>query len=230
MIVPLQIGQNILTAMATTVDGFQVQTSVAINTTVQQEIIRFTATPASGILNPLTNFLNVTLEAEAYLLNPISSYSWDLNGDGTPEVAGPESKITAQYQYPGLYFPRVTVTDNQSNSYSETAIVNVLSKENMENLLRAKWEAMKAALLDGDMETALQYFVGLNREKYREIFIEYGSEKVNRIFSGISEIRLYTLYGRVAGCGAIRTETGGIYSYPVTFVRDENGTWRIKGF
>ncbi len=100
----------------------------------------------------------------------------------------------------------------------------------MEDLLGAKWEAMRTALLGGDMETALQYFVGLNREKYREIFTEFGSDKVNRIFSGISEIRLYTLYGRVAGCGAIRTETGGTYSYPVTFVRDENGIWRIKGF
>ncbi len=100
----------------------------------------------------------------------------------------------------------------------------------MEDLLGAKWEAMRTALLGGDMETALQYLVGLNREKYREIFTEFGSDKVNRIFSGISEIRLYTLYGRVAGCGAIRTETGGTYSYPVTFVRDENGIWRIKGF
>ncbi|NWF93877.1 MAG: hypothetical protein HXY46_13255 [Syntrophaceae bacterium] len=208
-IVPLQVGQNILTAVATTADGFQVQTSVTIDTQVQQEVIRFTATPASGILKPPANTLDVTLGAEAYLLNPISGYSWDLNGDGTPEISGTESKIVAQYQYPGLYFPRVSVTDTLGNIYAETTIVNIFFKGDIENLLRAKWEAMKAALLGGDMEAALQYFVGLNREKYRQIFTEFGSDKVNRIFSSISEIRLYTLYGRVAGCGAIRIETGG---------------------
>jgi hypothetical protein len=229
VIVPLQVGQNMITATATRQDGVKGQAQITINTETQEEFVRLTVTPTSGILDQ-TGILNVTFEAEAYLANPVSSYSWDFNGDGTPEITGPGTTAIASYQYPGLYFPRVTVTDTQGNASTQTTLVHIVSREEMDILLSSKWEGMKTALLSGDMETALQYFVGLNREKYKQIFAEFGSDKVNRIFSGISEIKLYTVYGRVAGCGAIRVETGGTYSYPVTFVRDENGIWRIKGF
>jgi len=229
VIVPLQPGENIITATATKPEGVQGQARITINTEAQEEFVRLTATPTSGILDR-TGILSVTFEAAAYLVHPVSSYSWDFDGDGMPEATGREPSIPAQYQDPGIYYPRVVITDNQGNTYSETTLVHVLSREEMDRLLRAKWEGMKGALLNGDMETALQYFVGLNREKYEQIFVEIGSDRVNRIFSGISEFKLYTLCGQVAGCGAIRVETGGTYSYPVTFVRDENGIWRIKGF
>jgi len=228
-IVPLQVGQNMITATATRPDGVQGQAQITVNTETQEEVVRLTSTPTSGILHQ-TGILNVAFEAAAYLANPVSSYSWDFNGDGTPEITGSEATAIAPYQYRGLYFPKITVTDTQGNAYTQTTLVHIVSREEMDTLLRSKWEGMKTALLSGDMETALQYFVGLNREKYKQIFAEFGSDKVNRIFSGISEIKLYTLYGRVAGCGAIRVETAGTYSYPVTFVRDENGIWRIKGF
>ena len=228
-IVPLQIGQNILTAVATTVDGFQVQTSITINTTVQQEVIRFTATPASGILNPLTNILEVTLEAEAYLLNPVSSYSWDLNGDGAPEIAGTEAKITAQYQFPGLYFPTVTVMDTQGNSYSDITIVNVLSREAMDALLRSKWEGMKTALGQGNISDALNYFVTDSREEYREIF-ELLAPQLPALVSAMREINMVEVTGNMAEYCIKRFQRGVDISYFIYFIRDENGIWRISSF
>jgi hypothetical protein len=229
VIVPLQVGQNTLTATATGADGAQGSTSIAINTVTQQEFIRLTATPMSGILDQ-TGILGVTFEAKAYLVNPISSYFWDFNGDGTPEITGMDSKIVGQYQYPGLYFPRVTVTDNQGNTFMETTIVNILSREEMDSLLRAKWEGMKGAMLSGDIEVALTYFVAGSRDRYRQVFTELGSIRISSIFSSISEVKLETLYGRVAECGAIRIETGGRYSYPVTFVKNQKGLWNILEF
>ena len=85
VIVPLQIGQNTITATATKPDGLQGQAQITINTETQQEFIRLTATPMSSVLDQ-TGFLKVTFEAEVYSVNPVSSYSWDFDGDGTSEM------------------------------------------------------------------------------------------------------------------------------------------------
>ena len=67
VIVPLQVGQNAITATATKPDGLQGQAQSQSTRKAQQESIRLTATPTSGILDQ-TGILNVTFEAEAYLL------------------------------------------------------------------------------------------------------------------------------------------------------------------
>jgi hypothetical protein len=76
----------------------------------------------------------------------------------------------------------------------------------------------------------LNYFVAGVQDRYRGVFRELGDTKINSIFSNILEIRLYTVSGDSAGCGAIRRESGGLYSYPVIFVQDEKGIWKIMGF
>jgi hypothetical protein len=168
VIVPLQPGQNIITATATRSDGLQGQAQITINTETQQEFVRLTATPTIGILDQ-TGILNVTFEAQAYLSNPVSSYSWDFNGDGTAEITGTEPIVISQYQYPGLYFPRVTVTDNQGNTYAQTALVNLLSREEMDALLRSKWEGMRSELSIGDIEGALVFFNEPRKDAYRKL-------------------------------------------------------------
>ena len=65
-IVPLQIGQNTITATATRPDGVQGQAQITINTEAQQEFVRVTATPTSGVLDQ-NRTLSITFEAEVYL-------------------------------------------------------------------------------------------------------------------------------------------------------------------
>jgi len=168
--VPLQIGENIITATATRPDGLQGQAQITINTETQQEFVRLTATPTSSVLDQ-TGILNVTFEAEVNLLNPVSSYSWDFNGDGVPEITGTQATVIAQYQFPGLYFPKVTVTDSQNNTYTEITIVHVFSREEIDALLKSKWEEMKGALTHGDIEASLDYFIGSSKERYRKAFL-----------------------------------------------------------
>jgi len=108
-------------------------------------------------------------------------------------------------------------------------VVNVLSSAEMDALLKAKWEGMKQTMLSGNTETALTYFVAASRDRYRQAFTSLGN-RLSVIFSSISEFKVYKVYGSLAECGAIRIENGTPYSYPVTFVQDENGMWRILGF
>jgi len=228
VIVPLQIGQNIITATATRPDGIQGQAQITINIETQEEFIRLTATPTSGILDQ-TGILNVTFEAEAYLVNPVSSYSWDFNGDGTPETTGTEATVIAQYQFPGIYFPRVTVTDNQGNTFTETTLVSILSREELDALLRAKWEGMKGALSQGNITEALNYFVNDSREEYREIF-ELLAPQLPGLVSTMREINMVEIKGNMAEYYIKRFQRGVDISYFIYFIKDENGIWRISSF
>ena len=228
VIVPLQIGQNIITATATRPDGIQGQAQITINIETQEEFIRLTATPTSGILDQ-TGILNVTFEAEAYLVNPVSSYSWDFNGDGTPETTGTEATVIAQYQFPGIYFPRVTVTDNQGNTFTETTLVSILSREEMDVLLQSKWEGMKGALSQGNITEALNYFVNDSREEYREIF-ELLAPQLPGLVSTMREINMVEIKGNMAEYYIKRFQRGVDISYFIYFIKDENGIWRISSF
>ena len=229
VIVPLQVGENILTAVATTSDGFQVQTSVTISTASQQEAVRLTVYPSSGILKPPTNTLDVNFEAEAYLPNPAASYSWDFNGDGTPEITGANSKVAAQYQNPGLYFPRVTVIDTQGNAYTENTIVNIFSFEEMDALLRSKWEGMKGTLSQGDIEGAISYFDDSTKSSYKEHFTVL-SPMLPQIVQDLNDIQFIGMM-RDAIEYDIKTVRDGIeYSFYLLFVKDKDGLWKIGAF
>ncbi|MBI5748934.1 MAG: fibronectin type III domain-containing protein [Nitrospinae bacterium] len=121
------------------------------------------------------------------------------------------------------------ITSKNSYGFASTSGDNTFSITDLGSYLKEKWEGMKTALVSGDIETALTYFVDASIDKYRQIFTELGSDTINSIFSSVTEFKLYTTYGRLAGCGAIRVEAGGTYSYPVTFILDENGIWKILG-
>jgi hypothetical protein len=229
VVIPLRLGQNILTATATNLEGLRAQTSLTVNTEIRQEIVRLTPSPLSGMLKKPANTLDITFEAEAFLENPVASYSWDFDGDGVPEVTGIEPKITNPYYDPGFFFPKVVITDSQGNRYEETTLVHVIAREEVEPILSSKWEGMKTALVNGDIEGALQYFVAASRDRYRQTFTALGSERISYLFASIIEFKIFTLYGRVAGCGAVRIEGGRRYAYPVNFVQDENGIWEIMG-
>jgi hypothetical protein len=187
--------------------------------------------PASGIMTARvggTMSFITSMNVETYPTDTVTSYAWDLNGDGSAEQSGELlTKVTATYQTPGLYFPTVTVTDTMGNVYTETAIVNVLDRNAMDALLRAKWEEMKGMLVGGDIENSLSYFIPPVRDKYRRIFSELGSGELNAIFTSNYELQLDTLFDREAECGALRLENGRNYSYPVMFIRDADGLWRI---
>lgn len=228
VIVPLQIGQNMITATATRPDGIQGQAQITINTETQEESVRLTVFPTSGILDQ-TGILNVTFEVEAYLVNPVSSYFWDFNGDGTTEIIGTDAMVIAQYQFPGLYFPKLTVADSQYNTYTETTIVHVLSREEIDVLLRAKWEGMKGALVQGNIEGAISYFDDFSKAGYKEHFTVL-SPIVSQIVQELNDIQLIRMMKNAIEYDIRTTRNGKEYSFYLLFVRDKDGLWKIRSF
>ena len=232
VVVPLQQGENTITCIATWPDGAQGQAQITINTEAQEEFVRLNATPTSGVLDQ-TGILSVTFEAEAYFPNPVSGYSWDFDGDGMVEVTGPEATVAASYQSPGIYFPRVTVTDSQGNAYTEDILVNILSRQEVDILLKSKWEGMKTGLFNKDIPTALNYFVDSSREVYQQAF-SIIMDELPQISSNMEEIEMVFLSNNNAKYRINRLHyIDGTYqsvTYYIYFVKDLDGLWRIDRF
>lgn len=227
-IIPLQQGQNTITVQATDACGYRATDTVTINTEAFQENIRLTVVPNSGIPDLIVN-----LKVEVYTTNPITTYQWDVNGDGGIDLTGNYPEIVNTYQTTGLYFPTVIAIDNQNNTYTETAIVNVLSREEMDTLLKGKWEGMKEKLGQGDVEKALEYFHNGSQGKYKEIF-QLLSNELPTIIANMQEIQLIYIKGDIAKYRIRREqEINGVLqtiTYYIYFVRDENGLWKIESF
>jgi hypothetical protein len=222
--VPLIEGANTITAVATDADGNTETVSVTVNGVKSEDYIRIIAGSESGI-SPFETVL--TLESSLDLASASLTYT------GPAEVellATSASEYRVKIATEGSYIFTARIIDALGILYEDTISVTVMSRSELENRLGSKWDGMKSALTQGEIGKALGYFVAGVQDRYRGVFMELGDAKVNSIFSNILEVRLYTVSKGVAGCGALRRESGGIYSYPVTFVQDEKGIWKIMGF
>lgn len=221
----LQEGLNTITATAT--DGAGLEVTASINTTLIPEIpsLSLTAIPSSGI-QPF----EVTMEAETSIANAVMNYQWDIDGNGTIDTSGATlSTITNTYPNPGLYFPKVTVIDTLGNPYEESTVISVLSREDMDALLREKWTSMIDALNSGDTTAALTKIFSGSQASYQTMFSVL-SEQLFSIVATAREFNLIDIKDNIARYKLLTTESGKTYSYEVIFIKDNHGLWKIKEF
>jgi fibronectin type 3 domain-containing protein len=229
-LVPLQAGTNTITAVAVDPGGAYGEASVTVNVSIPQEEVRLTANPESGVPDIATGGLAVKLQVLTTLPNPATQYQWDYEGNGTIDQTGAAlTEITVQYHAVGIYYPTVIITDTLGNTYTATTVVNVLSREELDALLKSKWEEMKTALINGDIEGALTYYLENSRERYRGIFSALGNH-IQEIASSMQSIELIYMNNGLAKYRIRRAEDAGLITYYIHFQIDDNGVWRIKQF
>jgi hypothetical protein len=224
----LEPGSNTLNATATDGAGFTVSASAAVTFTpgTPSSPPVELSTTASSSLAPAT----VTFEAETALINPIVSYQVDFEGNGSIDfTTSTFTNVTHTYTTPGLYFPTLRVTDSQGNVFTATTVVNILDRNGLDALIQEKLNAMRAALINGDIDTALTYFVKPVQERYRAAFIRLASS-LPSILSSIELFHLLDATEQLADAEAVRTRNGVTYSYPIALVKDQNGIWMIQSF
>ncbi len=87
--------------------------------------ITLNANIESGIA-PLTTYFSVTTS----IPNTVSTYQMDYEGDGTVDYTGTTfDNISHTYTTEGIYYPTITVTDSQSNTYTDTIAIVVLNAD-----------------------------------------------------------------------------------------------------
>ncbi len=221
--VPLQPGQNTITATAVDTAGNTATATATITAVAGGNYIKLSTNAESGIA-PLETTLRVD---GSFVINAPSITN---TGPGPVEVlsSSPDEyrvKLTTE----GIYNFTASATGPDVNTYQDTVTITVLSKAVMDALLKAKWEGMKAALAAGNIEAALNYFVSGTKDRYQQIFTSPNIDVPNRLLE-IKRIEINSIRGQAAQGSAIRTETDGEYAYPISYVHDENGIWKILGF
>jgi hypothetical protein len=222
-----------ISAIATDQTGTQHQASVSISPVIQSSAVDLTASPNVGIptlkQNGLTT-LDVSLMSTATTTNSVANYAWDFSGSGSNDVTCySHSSIKASYQQAGLYLAQVAVTDTAGNSYSDIAIVNVLDREKTDNAFKAIWNGMKTALSNSDITTSLSYFADNSKESFQQQFTEL-SQVLPQFAATLGDINLVNISTNFAEYEFRTVHNGVTYSFPLMFVRDADGSWKIRSY
>ena len=223
--VALTEGENNIIVNALDSNGAvgRAEMTVTAVTTVPHIILNSNIT--SGIPS-LTAYFSVSSE----IPNLIVQYDMDFEGDGVMDYSGITFEdISHAYTTEGIYYPTLTVTDIQGNTYSDTIAITVLDKEQIDALLKGKWEGMKGALAEGDIEGALKYFIGRSKERYGIIFSAL-KDQFPTILQTFVEFNIVNVFENIAEYEIVANENGVLYSYPGIFIRGGDGIWRFKDF
>jgi hypothetical protein len=190
--------------------------------TVPQTLV-FRSSPAIGQAPLIVGFTLTSLKR-------ILRVDLDGNGDGTVDFQGTTLKDQEfVYEGPGLYFPKVTLTDITNNTYTETAILLVLAQPELNVLLQSKWTAMKTALRNNDISSAVQHITINRRNIYRDMFNTL-NVPLTSIDQVLGDITFVKQLGSSIEYEMLRVDGGSQFSYMVRFVLDEDGIWRIRFF
>jgi pyruvate dehydrogenase complex dehydrogenase (E1) component len=111
----------------------------------------------------------------------------------------------------------------------ETTVVHVHSSEEMDALLKSKWEGMKGALVQGNVEGAISYFDDFSKAGYKEHFTVL-SPIVSQIVQELNDIQLIRMMKNAIEYDIRTTRNGKEYSFYLLFVRDKDGLWKIRSF
>jgi len=221
--VPLAEGENTITATAKDVDGNTETASVNVKAVPKEHYIKITATVESGI-SPLETLL--TLDTSLDVTQATLTYTGPADVEFLSTSANEyHVKITVE----GIYSFTARVTDSNGTHYQDTISITVFSKEELDALLKTKWERIRSKLLSGDIEGSLAFFDEFTKQDYRELFNALSSV-LAIIAQEMSDIQLIE-YTQNTAIYDIRTIRRGIeYSFQLLFTQDINGIWRITSF
>ncbi len=224
---PLVEGENTLSITATDAAGHSATASLMVNAEPEDNHIEITANVESG-LSPL----EVTLSVSGSFHFEQSTMSYTGPGAVESLLSTPE-EYKVSMTMAGIYIFTVEAADNLNNVHIDKIEIVVLDRDQIDNLLKAKWNGMKAALVNGERERALGYFIEGSQERYAEAFSAL-SDLLPGIGAEMREIQLIYAKGRVAKYRIRREEQVQGQAYDITyyiyFVRDPFGIWRIGSF
>ena len=222
--VPLEEGENDIVAVATDSDGKTVTASTKVFAESTADYLRLTSDRASGV-SPLE--IKLRIDTSFGLSQPSLAYQ----GPGQVEFLDGQNGMEYRIKITGVgtYHFTADAVDNNGNTYTDTVAVVVLNQWELDLLLRDKWNGMRRFLQEGDIEGALGYFLDGYKADYREALTQIKDE-LPTVLSAPEELRFVSLSSNLAKYESIVTENTGVYSYPVLFVKDKNGIWKIRSF
>jgi hypothetical protein len=226
--VPIESGENTITATGTDMNGNTETASITVYGSPHANYVTVVADPESGIAP-----FETTLRIEA----PFTIANTSLTYTGPAQVEFLDNSDPRRYVVriltEGLYHFTVEAWDGQGNSYSDTVTVGALNLLELDALLKAKWNGMKTALINGDIAQALTFHHPLERHRYEAVYTLLGSDLRTKA-QQMREIELIFAEGNRAKYRITRDQDMAgqmvTMTYYIYFGKDENGLWTIESY
>ncbi len=225
--VPLQPGQNELTAIATTPQGATATQSVTISSASTGTPLPFsvTAAPQEGMA-PLKVAFQISLNSS----KQIGSVSTDFDGDRSYAYYGedPLAPIEFTYNNSGFYKAGIRVSDEMGGTYQFDFPIQVRNYTDMDVIFRSIYQGMLNRLQAGDIDGALSALTGSAYEKYRNIFLALKAD-LPVVIPQLGVLGSGTIGAELAEYIVVRNSGGVSQAFMIYFLRGEDGVWRIDG-
>ena len=155
----------------------------------------------------------------------------DADGDGT--VDADETTLSTfqfTYRHPGLYLPRLTVTDANGKISTIVSVVHVTDRAATDARILPVWQGVKAALRAGDVAAACRFIHSEKRDAYETVWKQLPAAKLTNVDQIMTQIKLVEVGPGGAEYEMLREEHGQTFSYSVWFQLDRDGLWRLRSF
>ncbi len=223
------IGPTTVIAEATNACGQRASTSLQVQTTESpSNQVQLQISPDRNVA-PSQVTLRVSIEIE----QPVTQIQWDHQGDGTIDAQGPDLlEQTVTFTQPGLYQPKVIVTDDVGDTFEATAVVLVEDAVAFEAMLNVEWAGMLEALAQGDIEQALTHIHSRKREVLRHDWTVLKDHLGELAATFDVPLQLTDGNGARVVMQATNPIMLGSVPFPleVAFILDVDGQWRIKSY
>ncbi|MEN6474643.1 MAG: hypothetical protein ABFD81_11565 [Syntrophaceae bacterium] len=130
----------------------------------------------------------------------------------------------------GIYF--ITATMHiQGVSIPETIGFIVYDQQELDRSLRRKWDAMRTALMKGDINAAEKDISSRTQSSYLNVFSTLTPEKRASIAADLADLQLIKMSSETSIEYDIRTKRNDkTYSHILLFEKDSDGLWKIARF
>lgn len=219
--VPLTEGSNTITVTATDTAGNSLSKAIAVNAVPTGNYIRITSNIESGI-PPLQTTLKIGGSFS------ITASDISVRGPGTVEFLPGEAvdEYAVKMTTEGIYYFTATVTGPDNLVYQDTVAVTVLNKTELDTLLKGKWELMLNSLSLRDTAGALLHIATVTRPIYEQMFNEI-IDQLPAIVATQRELNILYATNNMAKYELVTFENNKLYSYEVTFGKNDHGFWKI---
>lgn len=227
--VPLLEGENTITVVANDAEGETIQKSVAVTAASVTDAIMLGSNYAFG-LAPLAATLQV---AASFETSSEPSFSYAGPGEVVFTQNGSEKSIDISMNVPGFYNFTAELPAENGELYTAKVAVLVLDRQQLDTLLKAKWNAMKAALISGNIQDALALHYPSVRSEYETIYTALG-DRLSTLVGQMQDIELiFAENGRAKyriRKGQIIDGNPEVITYYIYFYMDGNGIWRVENY
>jgi hypothetical protein len=223
--IPLEMGANELNVKLTTVSNKQISQTLAVNRTGTIPY-KFYVLERNGV-DQITNQLKIINTATDQIIQA----EIDFEGDGAIDLvldSDFEEPITHIYDVEGIHIPKVTITDINGMQYVLGQVVNVVSSEIIDQLLKEQWALMNDALLQGNHKLASDFVIDHEKDAYGEVFYLL-LPSFSTIIQSYSDFQTIKIRNNYASFILNRDIDGIDRAFIVTYLLDMNGVWRLSG-